>query len=67
MTFAQQLKTARRSLALTQDELAALLEVPARTYWEWESGKTEPAKIAQEGAMARIGRALEAHPSHYVR
>ena len=54
MTFAEQLKTHRKRLGLTQSGLAALLEIPARTHWEWESGKTEPPKIAQEGALARL-------------
>lgn len=57
MTFAEQLKTERKRLGLTQPEAAGLLSVPDRTYWEWENAKTEPPEIAQEGALARIQKA----------
>lgn len=56
MTFPEQLKAERKRLDLTQAELAALLDVPARTYWEWESGKTTPYAITQEGALARLAK-----------
>jgi len=62
MTFAEQLKTHRERLGLTQAELAALLDVPARTHWEWESGKTTPHAITQEGALARLAKAGERCP-----
>lgn len=54
MKFSEQLKSARKRLGFTQSEAAAILEIPARTYWEWEAGKTEPHKITQEGALARL-------------
>ena len=57
MTFADQLKFYRRELKLTQAELSELLDVPARTLWDWESGKTEPLSVAQEGATARMEQA----------
>jgi len=57
MTFPEKLKAHRQRLGLTQAELAALLEVPARTHWEWESGKTTPYAITQEGALARLTKA----------
>jgi transcriptional regulator with XRE-family HTH domain len=57
MTFSERLKSARTRLGITQSEMAALLGVSARVYWDWESGKTEPAEITQEGAMARVGNA----------
>jgi transcriptional regulator with XRE-family HTH domain len=60
MSFPEQLKTQRERLGLTQAELAALLDVPARTYWEWESGKTAPHAITQEGALARLSKAKAA-------
>lgn len=56
MSFAEKLKSERERLSLTQAEAAALLDVPARTYWEWEHGKTEPLPVAQEGAIARLKR-----------
>lgn len=57
MTFAEQLKSHRQLLGLTQSEAAALLEIPARTHWGWESGKTTPHAITQEGALARLTKA----------
>lgn len=54
MTFAEKLQSERKRLGLTQPEAAALLDVPMRTYWEWEKGRTEPLAIAQEGAMERF-------------
>ena len=59
MTFAEQLKTQRKRIGLKQADLAALLEVPARTYWEWEAGKTEPHVVCQEGALARLRKTKE--------
>lgn len=57
MTFSEQLKAHRERLGLTQAELAALLGVPSRTHWEWESGKTTPHAITQEGALDRLTKA----------
>lgn len=57
MTFAAQLKAERKRLGLTQPEAAELLTLKDRTYWEYESGATEPPSIAQEGALARLAKA----------
>jgi len=57
MIFSEQLKSHRERLGLTQAELAAFLDVPARTHWEWEAGKTTPYAITQEGALARLTKA----------
>ena len=57
MTFAEQLKAERKRLGLTQAQAAALLDVSARVHWEWETGKTEPYAITQEGALARMKKA----------
>lgn len=57
MTFPALIKSERERLGLTQAKAAALLEVPARTLWEWEHGKTEPLAVAQEGVIARLKRA----------
>ncbi len=54
MTFSSKLQAERKRLALTQVEAAKLLGIPARTYWEYESGTITPAKITQEGALARL-------------
>lgn len=37
---AQQLKTARKSLGMSQAECARYLRTPLRTYTGWESGET---------------------------
>jgi DNA-binding transcriptional regulator YiaG len=57
MTFADTIRSERQRLNLTQAEAAAVLEVPARTLWEWEHGKTTPLPVAQEGVIARLKRA----------
>jgi DNA-binding transcriptional regulator YiaG len=54
VTFADTIKAERKRLGLTQAEAAAVLEVPARTLWEWEHGKTTPLPVAQEGVIARF-------------
>lgn len=56
MSFAEKLKTERKRLRLTQPEAAASLDLKDRTYWEYESGATEPPTIAQEGALARLSK-----------
>jgi transcriptional regulator with XRE-family HTH domain len=57
-TFGQRLKAARKRAGLTQEKAAAVLEIPSRTYWQWEndSGKSAPPPITQEGALARLER-----------
>lgn len=54
MSFADQLKSERDRLGLTQAEAAALLDVPSRTYWEWENEKTTPYAVTQEGCLSRL-------------
>ena len=61
MSFADQLKSERERLGLTQAVAAALLDVPVRTYWEWEADKTTPYAITQEGAIGRF-RATKKRP-----
>lgn len=57
MQFADLIKSERARLGLTQADAATLLDVPARTLWEWEHAKTEPLAVAQEGVIARLKRA----------
>lgn len=54
MKFADYLKKERARLGLTQAQTAFVLDVPARTYWEWETAKTEPHAVTQEGCLARL-------------
>jgi Helix-turn-helix. len=56
MSFAENIKLERKRLRLTQPEAAAALDLKPRTYWEYESGATEPTAIAQEGALARLSK-----------
>lgn len=56
MSFSDELKAARQRLALTQVEMATLLDVPARVYWDMEQG-VEHYAITREGARARISAA----------
>ena len=57
MTFSEIIKAERARLGFTPAEAAAFLEVPARTLWEWEHGKTTPLPVAQEGVIARLKKA----------
>lgn len=56
MSFAENLKSERKRLGLTQAEAAALLGVSPRAVWQWEQGE-EPLQVTQEGAIARLKRA----------
>lgn len=56
MTFAEQLKSQRQRLGLTQSEAAELLEVSASWVDKAEREQREPLKITQEGALARLRR-----------
>jgi transcriptional regulator with XRE-family HTH domain len=59
MTFAQQLRTERQRLGLTQAEAAALLAVSKRALEQWEAGERTPLPVAQEGTLARLAKAEE--------
>lgn len=54
MSFADQLKSERSRLGLSQAELAALLDVSKSAVEKWEYGTKTPISIAQEGALARL-------------
>ena len=57
MDFANQLKSERARLGLSQAEMAALLDVSKSTVEKWEYGTKTPIPIAQEGALERIRKA----------
>ena len=57
MTFAEQLKSQRQRLGLTQSEAAELLEVSASWVDKAEREMRMPIKITQEGALARLTKA----------
>lgn len=54
MSFADQLKSERTRLGLSQAELAALLDVSKSAVEKWEYGTKTPISIAQEGALERL-------------
>lgn len=56
MNFAEKLKSERKRLGLSQAELAALLDVSKSAVEKWEYGTKIPIAIAQEGALARLGK-----------
>lgn len=67
MTFAEQLKEARASAGLTQQQLADLTGIPKRTIEAWEvEGKTEgktgraPAEWCQRLVLGEIERMIHA-------
>ena len=57
MTFAEQLKSQRQRLGLTQSEAAEMLEVSASWVDKAEREIRTPIKITQEGAIARLSKA----------
>lgn len=57
MSFADQLKSERTRLGLTQAKIAEALETGLRTYQVWERDndpKRKPHVLTQEGALARL-------------
>jgi DNA-binding transcriptional regulator YiaG len=44
----------RERLGLSQTELAALLDMTMTVISDWETGRTTPPAITQEGAIARL-------------
>lgn len=53
-TFSEILREKRTALSLSQTQCAELLDIPFRTYCDWERGVTSPPVIAQEGALKRL-------------
>lgn len=51
--FADQLKSERERLGLTQAEAATALQVSPRAIWKWEHGD-EPLAVTAEGVLARL-------------
>lgn len=47
MTFAEQLKTARKAAGLTQTSMAQVTLIPMRTIQQWESGDRIPPEYLQ--------------------
>lgn len=53
-TFALALSMHRDRLRLTQAEMAKLLDVSPRCYWQWEHAKGKAPTVAMEGAIERL-------------
>ncbi len=51
MNFADQLKTERERLGITQAQAASVLSIAKRTYCDWEAGNVEPHRYMQDGAL----------------
>ena len=56
MIFAEQLKSERSRLGLTQAEAATILSISKSTLEEWENGTKTPKELTQEGALARLAK-----------
>jgi len=54
MLFADKLKNLRIISGLTQDEIADVLGVSLRTYWNYEAGRMYPKNTALYGKLAKL-------------
>lgn len=54
MEFNKVIKEYRKANNLTQKELAERLQVPFRTYQNWELGYNVPSKLAQKSVINYI-------------
>lgn len=54
MEFNKIIKEFRKANNLTQKELAERLQVPFRTYQNWELGYNTPTKLAQKSVLDYI-------------
>lgn len=58
MSFPEALKTERTRLGINQTECSKLLSVSFEAVSKWERGISTPCEIAQEGALARLSKAV---------
>lgn len=54
MTFAEQLKAARKAAGLSQQDLADITHIPKRTIQEWEVGNRTPAEYLQRFVLREV-------------
>ena len=54
MTFAEQLKSERKRLGLTQAECETLLSCGTGQITAWERSRNTPHELTQEAAIARL-------------
>jgi transcriptional regulator with XRE-family HTH domain len=59
VTFAEQIRTGRTRLGLTQEKFAELLDVSKTTVEAWERNdpRRQPLELTREGALARLAAA----------
>tara|TARA_R110000868_G_scaffold175663_2_gene412819 strand:- start:14 stop:196 length:183 start_codon:yes stop_codon:yes gene_type:complete len=58
--FAQQIKSERERLGLTQARAATLLGVSKSVIEKWEADTRTPLEITQEGALQRLRKTKKA-------
>lgn len=54
MTFAERLKSARKSASLTQQAMSDLMHIPRRTLQDWEGNKVSPPEYVQELVLEKL-------------
>lgn len=52
--FEDIIKSKRKELGLTQKEFAKKLNIPYRTYQDWENGRHQPTQILQTAVLKMI-------------
>lgn len=57
--FSDQVKTIRKQLALSQEDLAHALGVSFATVNRWENGKTAPSRLARASFASFCARMVE--------
>jgi DNA-binding XRE family transcriptional regulator len=53
-TFAATLKAKRESARLTQQEAARKLDVPEKTYVNWEQGRNTPDSFKRQAILEKL-------------
>lgn len=54
MSFAEDLKTARKAAYMTQQSLSDALNIPKRTIENWETNKMQPPVYVQQLVLEKI-------------
>lgn len=54
MTFAKEIKTARKDRLMTHKEFAQFLDVSISSVQKWEYGLSEPLDVTKEGIYNRL-------------
>ena len=58
MTFPEEIRTARKSLGLTQRGFAAAFGLANKTVQNWESGRCMPTGLALSGLRDKLAKML---------